>query len=58
MWYVPVIGESPVIRLGGIDDMINGPTTSGGIILMKSKLFSFANFHAACSASVLDTKYI
>lgn len=52
------MGESAVMRLGGIDDVRNGPTTRLGIILIKSMLFSSANFHAACSASVLDTKYI
>lgn len=52
------MGESAVMRLGGIDDIRNGPTTRLGIMLIKSMLFSSANFHAACSASVLDTKYI
>lgn len=52
------MGDSPVMRLGGMDGMRNGPTTRGGITLMKSNLFSLANAHAACSASVLDTKYI
>ena len=56
--YVPVMGESAEMRLGGIDGIRNGPTTRVGIIVTKSKLFSLANFHAACSASVLDTKYI
>lgn len=54
----PVIGESAVMRLGGNEGIRNGPTTRVGMILMKSRLFSSANFHAACSASVLDTKYI
>lgn len=56
--YIPVIRESAVIRLGGIDGIRNGPTTRVGIILIKSSLFSSANFHAAFSARVLDTKYI
>lgn len=58
VYYVPVMGDSPVMRLGGMDGMRNGPTTSGGIILMKFKLCSLANSHAAFSASVFDTKYI
>jgi hypothetical protein len=53
-----VIRDSAVIRLGGIDGMMNGPTTRGGIMVIKSRPFSLANFHAACSASVLETKYI
>lgn len=53
-----MIGESPVMRLGGIAGMRNGPTTRVGIMVMKSMLFSLANFHAAFSARVLDTKYI
>ena len=55
---VPVIGERAVMRLGGIDDIMKGPTTRVGMIVMKSMLFSLAYFHAACSASVLETKYI
>ena len=51
-------GERAVMRLGGIDCIMKGPTTRVGIILMKSMLFSLAYFHAACSASVLETKYI
>lgn len=46
------------MRLGGMDCIINGPTTKGGITLTKSMLFSSANFQAACSAMVLDIKYI
>lgn len=53
-----MIGESPVMRLGGIDGVRNGPITRVGMMVMKSILFSLANFHAACSARVLDTKYI
>jgi hypothetical protein len=55
---VPVIGERAVIRLGGIDGLRKGPTTRGGMIVMKSMLCFLANFHASCSASVLETKYI
>jgi len=47
-----------VIRLGGIDVVMNGPTTNVGIILMKSNPFSSAKSHAAFSANVFDTKYI
>lgn len=47
-----------MMRLGGIDDIKKGPTTSGGMTLMKSMLFSSANFQAAFSAKVLETKYI
>ena len=46
------------MRLGGNVGVKKGPTTRGGIILMKLKLFSVANFQAACSANVFDTKYI
>lgn len=53
-----MIGERAVMRLGGIDDIMKGPTTRVGMILIKSMLFSLAYFHAACSASVLETKYI
>jgi len=53
-----VIGESAVIRLDGIDGSRKGPTTRLGRIVMKSNPFSFANFHASCSARVFDTKYI
>lgn len=55
---VPVIGERPVIRLGGIVFIRKGPTTRGGITVMKSMLCCFANFHASCSARVFETKYI
>lgn len=40
--HVLVIGESAVMRLGGIDVVINGPITKVGIMLMKSIPFSFA----------------
>lgn len=56
--YERVMGESAVIRLGGIDGIRNGPTTRVGMILTKSMLFSSANFQAAFSARVLETKYI
>lgn len=46
------------MRLGGIDGIMKGPTTRVGMMLMKWMLFSLAYFHAACSASVLETKYI
>lgn len=55
---LPVIGESAVTRLGGKVGIMKGPTTSTGITLMKSMLFSLAASHAAFSASVFDTKYI
>ena len=47
-----------VSMLGGMVGMRKGPFTRVGMMLMKSKLFSSENFHAACSARVLDTKYI
>ena len=54
----PVMSERAVIRLGGIVGIRKGPTTRGGMIEMKSMLCCLANFHASCSASVLETKYI
>jgi len=56
--YGPVIRERAVIRLGGIEGIINGPTTRGGIMETKSILCSLENFHASCSARVFETKYI
>ena len=53
-----MIGESAVIRLGGNVGIMKGPTTSVGMILMKSMSFSLAASHAAFSANVFDTKYI
>ena len=50
--------ERAVIRLGGIVGIRKGPTTRGGMIVMKSMPCFFANFHASFSASVLETKYI
>lgn len=55
---IPVMGESAVMRLGGIAGMRNGPTTKVGIILMKSMLLFLAASHAAFSANVFETKYI
>ena len=52
------MGERAVIRLGGIVGMRKGPTTRGGMIVMKSMPCSLANFQASFSASVLETKYI
>lgn len=52
------MGESAVIRLGGKVGMMNGPTTTGGMMLMKLMLFSLAASIAAFSARILDTKYI
>ena len=56
--YIPVSGDSAVIRLGGNAGDINGPTTRVGIILMNCMLFSSAACHAAFSANDFDTKYI
>lgn len=53
-----MINERAVIRLGGNVGVIKGPTTSVGIILMKSMLFSLAASHAAFSAKFFETKYI
>jgi len=53
-----MIGESAVIMLDGIDGGRKAPTTRVGRIVMKSNPFSFANFHASCSARVFETKYI
>lgn len=55
---IPVMGDSAVTRLGGIVGMRNGPTTSVGMIVIKTMPFSCANLQAACSAHVLETKYI
>lgn len=44
--------------LGGMVGIIKGPLTRVGMMLMKSMLFFSAKSHAACSASVFDTKYI
>lgn len=52
------MSERAVMRLGGKVGMMNGPTTSVGITLMKSILFSLAASQAAVSANVFDTKYI
>lgn len=56
--YIPVRGDSAVIRLGGNVGVINGPTTKVGTILMNSMLFSSAPCRAAFSANAFDTKYI
>lgn len=55
---IPVISERAVIKLGGNVGVMNGPTTSGGMMLMKSMLFLLASSIAAFSASILETKYI
>lgn len=47
-----------MIKLGGNVGMKNGPTTTGGMMLMKLILYSFAASMAAFSAKILDTKYI
>jgi hypothetical protein len=58
LFSVPVMSARAVTRLGGMPTLRNGPTTSVGMMLMKSTPFSLAYSMAAFSARDLDTKYI
>lgn len=45
------------LALLGMSGVREGPAIRLGITVMRSMLFSSANFHAAFSASVFDTGY-
>lgn len=45
------------MMLLGTADVSEGPVIKTGTTETRLRLFSFANFHAACSASVLEAGY-
>lgn len=53
-----MINDSAVIMLGGMVELMKGPTTSVGMMVIRSMPLSLAKPHAAFSARVFDTKYI
>jgi len=55
---IPVISDSAVTRLGGMVEVMKGPTTNVGMMVIRSIPFSLAKSHAALSARDFDTKYI
>lgn len=56
-FFLPVINDMANSVLDGTSWVSEGPAIRVGITLTRSMPFSSANFHAALSASVLDTKY-
>ena len=53
-----VIKANAVCMLWNMSGVRKAPVTKVGKTLIRSMLFSSENFHAACSANVLDAKYI
>ena len=53
----PVINDIARFMLSGICGVKEGPVMRLGMTVMRSMLFSSANFQAAFSASVLDAGY-